>query len=255
MFRKRIKWWSVMLMLNGAIFTSAQAAVPSAQDVIQKMEALLWSNSNQGNITMVIETPYWKRSLELEVWMARPDRTFIRVLSPKKERGIGSLRVGSQMWNYIPKIDRIVKIPPSMMLQPWMGSDFSNDDLVKESSLITDYTHEVKSADNENSTLIRIVSIPKPDAAVVWGSVESWVYADTGIPQRQLYFDEAGKAVKELLFSEVQNRDGRKIPTRWEMRPLEGKGKRTIININEIQFDQQINADVFAERNLRKLNW
>lgn len=234
---------------------SVQAAATAPSDLIQKMEKLLWSNSNQGELTMTIETPYWQRTLVLNVWMDRPSHTFVRVLSPKKERGIGSLRIGSQMWNYIPKIDRIVKIPPSMMLQPWMGSDFSNDDLVKESSLISDYTHIAEAIEDTATNLVHIISMPKADSAVVWGSIESWVQADTGIPEKQLYLDESGVAIKELIFCDVKSIGGRTIPTRWVMRPLKELGKRTIITISSMQFDQPIDKGLFSERNLRKLNW
>ncbi|WP_020405229.1 outer membrane lipoprotein-sorting protein [Hahella ganghwensis] len=253
----------------GLLFYIVSSIVEAAEAkaVIARMEALLWSDTNQGRFVMTIETPYWSRTLELDVWMQRPDNTFIRVLSPKKERGIGSLRKGSQMWNYIPKIDRIVKIPPSMMLQPWMGSDFSNDDLVKQSSLINDYHHnlvekageeiEHTEADNDRvkGDVLHIVSTPKPDAAVVWGKIESWVHGDTGIPVKQVYFDDAGKAVRELTFGDVQSMDGRLMPTRWQMRPLDEDNKKTVVELKDITFDRPIDAAVFSDRNLRRTDW
>ena len=238
------------------LFAFSVKADISANALIDKMEKLLWAQTNEGEITMIIETPYWRRTLDLRVWMDRPRNTFIRVLSPKKERGISSLRKGNEMWNYIPKIDRVVKIPPSMMLQPWMGSDFSNDDLVKESSLLTDYTHQFDdSGPAETKGLLRIVSTPKPDSAVVWGRIESWINAASGIPKKQLYFDDSGTAVKELLFLEVDNMDGRAIPTLWVMRPLDEEGKRTKIKIKKMTFDQPMNQQLFTARNLRSLDW
>lgn len=217
--------------------------------MIGRMEDLLWSSSNHGRFEMLIETPYWQRTLSLDVKMQRPDRSFIRVLSPKKERGIGSLRLCSEMWNYIPKIDRVVKIPPSMMLQPWMGSDFSNDDLVKQSSLLNDYSHQLGTENQDG--LMHIVSTPKPNAAVVWGRVESWVEPDTGIPHRQLYFDEAGVAVRELSFKDVREMDGRRLPTLWQMRPLDDQGKRTQVLIRQIEFDRKLDSAWFTQRQLR----
>lgn len=249
----RIKVFSVCLLMLVGFSASAD---DSASGLIAKMEALLWAKTNEGEISMIIETPYWKRALELRVWMNRPQATFIRVLSPKKEKGIGSLRKGSEMWNYIPKIDRVIKVPPSMMLQPWMGSDFSNDDLVKESSLLTDYTHRFDEFYSANTIgLVKIISTPKPDSAVVWGRIESWVDTGSGTPTKQLYFDESGTAIKELQFSEVQMMDGRSIPTLWVMQPLGEEGKRTKIKIKKMTFDRPMDKQIFTERNLRSLDW
>lgn len=236
----------IVLLMYGAT-TGVLAA--EADSAIALMEDLLWSKSSQGRYEMVIETPYWRRTLELDVKMQRPDRSFVRVLSPVKERGIGSLRLGSEMWNYIPKIDRVVKIPPSMMLQPWMGSDFSNDDLVKQTSLRDDYSHRIGAETRDE--LMHIVSTPKPGAAVVWGRVESWIEPDTGIPHRQTYFDEAGAAVRELSFSDVRTMDGHTLPTRWEMRPLNGENKRTQVLIQRIEFDLELDPAWFTQRQLR----
>lgn len=118
-------------------------AEPSGRDVIQRVETLLWGKTVQGQYEMTITTPRWQRVLGLRVWMDRPRRSFVRIVSPAKDAGIGSLRIGAEMSNYLPNVERVVKIPPSMMLQPWMGSDFTNDDLVKESSVLDDYAHRV----------------------------------------------------------------------------------------------------------------
>ncbi|MCG8314358.1 MAG: outer membrane lipoprotein-sorting protein [Pseudomonadales bacterium] len=248
MKERRIK----ILLLLCALSQSVSAA--EGEHVIAAMEDLMWSNTNKGTFEMLIKTEYWQRNLRMDVWMDRPEKTFIRVLSPKKEKGIGSLRLGSEMWNYIPKIDRIIKIPPSMMLQPWMGSDFSNDDLVKESSLKTDYTHVVAAID-EKSGIAHIVSKPKPESAVVWGKIESWVYQKTGIPTRQLYFDESGAAVKEMTFSDIKTLGGRQIPTQWHMTKIGKEKQSTTTTIKQIEFDLPIDDSIFSERNLRSLDW
>ena len=144
------------------------AASLSGGDIVSRVENLLWGRTSEGNYQMQITTPHWQRTLELQVWMERPEKTFIRILAPAKEAGIGSLRIGNEMWNYLPKVERIIKIPPSMMLQPWMGSDFTNDDLVKESSIIDDYTHQLVAEEQQDGVgVYRIESIPKPEAAVV----------------------------------------------------------------------------------------
>ena len=122
---------------------NARAQEPTGRDILDRVERLLWGRTLQGDYEMTIQTPRWQRTLGLRVWMERPGRSFVRILSPAKEAGIGSLRIGAEMWNYLPNVERVIRIPPSMMLQPWMGSDFTNDDLVKESSILDDYTHKV----------------------------------------------------------------------------------------------------------------
>ena len=223
-----------------------------ARSLVQTMESRLWGETNQGEFTMMIVTPDWRRTLKFDVWMDRPDRTFIRILSPKKEQGIGSLRIGSEMWNYIPRIDRVFRIPPSMMLQSWMGSDLNNDDLVKESSLVHDYTHVAESV---AGGVAHIVSTPKPDAAVVWGRIESWIFVVTGIPQRQIYYDENGRSVREMTFSDIKSMDGRMIPTHWEVHPANKSDKWTEFIIRKIRFDEAIDPKVFSRRNLRSREW
>ncbi len=226
--------------------------IATAEQLIERMEALMWGGTNQGEASMTIETPHWQRTLTMQVWMDRPERTFIRILSPKKEKGIGSLRINDEMWNYIPNIDRVIKIPPSMMLQPWMGSDFSNDDLVKESSLIKDYSHRIISKDEDESGLIvHIEAIAKPDAPVVWGKIELWLYSDSFIPIRQVYYDERNEAKKALQFEDVKELGGRRIPTRWVMTPLDKDNQRTIITLHSMQFEIDIDRQIFTQLNLR----
>lgn len=238
----------LVCLLTAMAWLPAVADDPAANAIIAAMDARLWSDTSQGKYTMTIQTPHWERTLELDVWMDRPRATFVRVLSPAKERGIGSLRIDTEMWNYIPRIDRIVKIPPSMMLQPWMGSDLSNDDLVKASSLVTDYIHRTEEIEDG---IAHIVSHPREEATVVWGRIESWIEAGTGIPHRQLYFDEQGKTVREMTFTDVAEMDGRTLPTRWVVQPLPAEGQKTVLTIESVQFDEPIDPAVFSERNLR----
>ncbi len=242
-----------VLTLLFTIFVAINThADDEAVSLIKGMEYLLWSDSNRGEVSMTVVNENWQRTLEMDVWMDRPNRTFIRIQSPKKEKGVGSLRLNDEMWNYIPKIDRVIKVPPSMMLQPWMGSDFSNDDLVKASSLAEDYEHTiVGTSTDESGELVHIESIAKPEAPVVWGKIELWLYRDSYIPVKQFYFDEQGTAVKELTFEQVEERGGRELPTRWIMRPLDKERQRTIIDLKKMDYDVGIDEDTFSRRNLQ----
>lgn len=227
------------------------AEPPSAEQLVAGMEDTLWSDSNHGRFTMRVESEYWTRTLELEAWMDRPDHTLIRIHAPKKEAGIGSLRIGDAMWNYLPKVDRTIKIPPSMMLQPWMGSNFSNDDLVKESSLVDDYTHDLVETDKSGEVPVyRIVSTPRPDAAVVWSRLEFRVREDT-IPVSVAYYGAREEVVKYMTYDRIESRGGRWIPTRWTMVDADNPQSRTIITIESIEYDLPLSDDIFSLRRLR----
>lgn len=230
----------------------AQSAQPGGREVVERIESLLWSRTMQGEFDMRIATPRWERTLSLRIWMDRPKRSFVRVLAPAKEAGIGSLRIGNEMWNYLPAVERTIKIPPSMMLQPWMGSDFTNDDLVKQSSAIDDYTQKVLGQETvEGQALWQVEALPNPDAAVVWGRIVYWVRKDF-IPVKQEYFSDRGGLVRVMNFDDVRRLGGRNIPTRWEMKPLAKPGNSTTIVVKNVTYDTPIDEEVFTQRNLQK---
>ena len=233
---------------------ASHAEEVDARDAVDRVEKLLWGRTMQGEIEMAITTPRWQRTLLLKIWMNRPSKTFVRVASPAKEAGIGSLRLGSEMWNYLPSVERSVKIPPSMMMQPWMGSDFSNDDMVKESSAINDYTHKLVGTETVDGKLAyQIESLPKPDAAVVWGKVVYLIRKDDFVPVKESFFNERGELIRVLTFSDIKMMDGRLLPTRWEMRPLAKPSNSTVVTLKNAQYDKTIDPEIFTQRNLQKV--
>lgn len=226
---------------------------PTGRQVLERVENLLWARTLQGRYEMQIVTPRWQRTLALRVWMDRPKRTFIRIDAPAKEAGIGSLRIGNEMWNYLPSVERTIKVPPSMMLQPWMGSDFTNDDLVKESSILDDYTHDIADAPPvDGHPVHRVVATPRPDAAVVWGRVVYFVRKSDSIPLRQEYFDERGELVRVMTFTDVREVGGRRLPTRWEMRPAAKAGHATTVQLMDAAFNAPLDDEVFTQRHLQR---
>jgi outer membrane lipoprotein-sorting protein len=231
----------------------AHAQSSEGREILDKVEKLLWGSTVQGEYEMTIVTPRWQRTLGLRLWMDRPRRSFVRIITPAKEAGIGSLRIGTEMWNYLPNVERIVKIPPSMMLQPWMGSDFTNDDLVKESSILDDYTHKViATVQHDGATVVQVEAVPKPDAAVVWGRIVYWVRRADTMPLKQEFFSERGERVRVLTFAEVRQVGGRILPTRWEMRPDAKPGNSTTVVLKEAAFDRPVDDEIFSQRNLQK---
>lgn len=248
--------WTARLFLVLAVMVSYAPSVMAqeltAQEMMERLEKLLWGRTNQAQFQLTITTSDWQRTLRARVWMQRPERTFIRILSPAREAGVGTLRIGTEMWNYLPRVDRVIKIPPSMMLQPWMGSDFTNDDLVKESSLAQDYTHTILGVeDRPEGRIYRVQALPKPDAPVVWGKLIYWVREQDLIPLREEFYNERGELIKELVFSEVRSLGGRIIPTRWEMRSLKKPDHLTVMVMEEITFDEPIADEIFTLRNLQ----
>ncbi len=240
-----------------AVFSApnVRGAELSGAEMIRKAEAILWGKTLQGDFEMTVTTPAWERKLTLRVWMDRPRWSFVRILGPAKERGISSLRIDKEMWNYIPRIERTVKVPPSMMLQPWFGSDFTNDDLVKEGSFVTDYTHRLRGEREANGYPAYVVELlPKPDAAVVWGKVLYSVRKTDFVPLKIEYFDERGKLIRVLDYRNVQQMGDRTIPLLWEMRPADKEGKKTSIVVKRIEHDKSVDANIFTMRNLSRRN-
>lgn len=251
--RSKYSILGLLTLLFCLLSVSSVAEELTGREILDRVEALLWGKTSQGRSEMTIATPKWKRTLEMRVWMERPERTFVRILSPAKEAGIGSLRIKSEMWNYLPSVERVIKIPPSMMLQPWMGSDFTNDDLVKESSVINDYTQTILGVEKkEGDDVYKIEAIPKPEAAVVWGKLIYFVRKRDLIPLKEEFYDERGEIVKVMTFSDVKPMGGRLLPTRWEMRSVKKEGNVTTVVLKEIAFDRPIDPEIFTLKNLQR---
>lgn len=251
--RRRLLRLAVAAVPLARFTASVRAQASEGREILDKVEKLLWGNTVQGDYEMTIATPRWQRTLGLRVWMDRPRRSFVRIVSPAKEAGIGSLRIGGEMWNYLPNVERIIKIPPSMMLQPWMGSDFTNDDLVKESSILDDYSHKVLGTTQvDGEATLQVEAAPKPDAAVVWGRIVYWVRRADTMPLKQEFFSERGERVRVLAFSDVRKVGGRILPTRWDMRPDAKPGNSTTIVLKDALFDRPVDDEVFSQRNLQK---
>jgi outer membrane lipoprotein-sorting protein len=160
-----------------AVSTFPVPGAPPAEDaealrVARRCEAALRGKTQHGHAVMTVQRPEWKRTLEMDFWYVAPSKTFIAITAPAKEAGTRTLRLATNMWMYLPSVERVIKIAPSLMLQPWMGSDFTNDDLVKESSLVDDYVHQLDGeAVVDGDTCYRLIATAKPDAPVVWGKI------------------------------------------------------------------------------------
>jgi outer membrane lipoprotein-sorting protein len=229
-------------------------AVPAQDDVfaralIRQVQDRLRSDTSVATYTMRIETADWQRQVGMDTWDDRiKKRFFIRILAPKKDKDTTWLKDSDNLWMYLPKLERDIRIPPSMMLSNWMGSDFTNDDLVKMESMVEDYAHRLLGEENDVYT---VESVPQPDAPVVWGKIVRRITRD-GIPLSEDFFDEHDKHIRHLAFDHIQKMGGRRIPARWIMQSLDTPEKRTVMLLERIIFDASIDDKVFTRANLRR---
>ena len=227
---------------------SANAADADPRKIIDDMEQLYRGVSSDVKMTMVVQTPQYQRTMQLTGQSLGKEYGFFRILSPRKDRGIATLKRDSEMWNYFPKINKVIKVPPSMMMGSWMGSDFTNDDLVKETQLIDAY--DIVMTETVSEYLFTLV--PTQQAVTVWGKIEYLVSKLPLLPKSQTFFDEDGDRIREITFSEPKVFDGRMIPSVLEVRPMNKDGYSTRIIYDDIIFDSaSITAQTFSIRNLK----
>ncbi|MFH1776886.1 MAG: outer membrane lipoprotein-sorting protein [Candidatus Omnitrophota bacterium] len=221
------------------------------EEIVKKRDELMRGESTYGEYEMQLVSPRWKRTLKFTAWSRGKDESLILTTYPKKDKGITFLRINTDMWQYIPKIEKTIKIPPSMMLQSWMGSDFTNDDLVKESSIVSDYTHQLI---REDAAVYVIASFPKPAAAVVWGKVVQHIDKNLFVPIKDEFYDEDGVLIKQLVYEDVKPLTDRYYPMRWIMESLteEKRGHQTVIIVHQLQINQPIEENIFSMQALKR---
>lgn len=234
---------------DAAEASAPDAEIQSAEQLIDQMEALYRQESSTFTLSMAIKTPDYQRQLTLVGASQGQDYSYFRILAPKKDRGVATLKRENEMWNYLPKINRIIKVPPSMMMNAWMGSDFTNDDLVKQTTLSEAYTLSLVSlADTYEVTLI-----PKEETVTVWGRIVYTVLKSPLIPQGQTFFDDKGVAVRTLTFSEPRLFGSLVLPAKLVMTPLNKKGFETEIVYEDLTVnDPSITAETFTLRALKR---
>ena len=192
--------------------------------------------------------------MSLKTWSKGNDLALILVTAPTKDKGIVYLKRKKEVWNWIPAIERNIKLPPSMMSQSWMGTDFTNDDLVKESSVVDDYEHSLLGTETQGDSLCyKIQMIPKPEAAVVWGKIIVWITQKEFLQLRAEFYDESGDLINVMAGSEVKKLGGRLLPTRLEMTPADKKGHQTVIEYKDMEFDKPIADSFFTTENMTKV--
>ncbi len=226
---------------------------PGAREILDRVDDLFRGAASRGEMSMTITTAHWQRTLSVAYWSRGEEESLMRILAPKKERGTATLRVGTNLWNYLPKVNRVVKLPASMMSASWMGSHFTNNDLVKQSRMADDYTFEQSFAgERDGEEVIEITCLPGPEAAVVWGKVEVRVRRGDYLPLRIAYYDERMELARTMLFSEFRSLDGRLLPAKMTVVPADEPEEQTVVEYHMIDFDPELDDDVFSLHNLRR---
>jgi outer membrane lipoprotein-sorting protein len=230
------------------------ACAQDATEVVKKADEKSKGKTSQSDLTIQIIRPSWTREMTMKTWTKGNDLAMILVTSPAKDKGTAFLKRQKEVWNWIPTIERNIKLPPSMMSQSWMGTDFTNDDLVKEASIVEDYNHSfLKDTVVEGRTCYAVQMLPKPQAAVIWGKVLLCIDKKDFMMLHAEYFDEDGKLVNTMNTSDIKMLGGRLLPARLEMIPAEKKGNKTVLIYRSIEFDKPIADNFFTTQNMPRL--
>lgn len=241
--------YKLILLLCISLCSSAfTMADEKAVNLLKKVDELYRSQTAIATMQMTVLTPNWQRTMKLKSWGRGLEDTFIRILSPKKDRGVATLKIDKEMWNYFPKINKVIKVPPSMMMGSWMGSDFTNDDLVREVSLVEDYHVDL----TEKDELYTLKLSPKQNTVTVWEKIEFTVQKKDLMPLEQRYYNEKDELVRSMVFDKVKEFNGRAMPARMVMTPHKKPGNSTVIEYLEMSFDQPLPKNIFSLRNLQK---
>lgn len=236
------------------VYPANNAVSITPEEMVKRVDDLLRGKSNVMTMQMIVTTPDWTRENTMKSWSLGTDKAFVKILSPAKDKDTRFLKLEYNLWMYIPKVEKVIKIPPVMMMENFMGSDFSYDDMVKESNMVKDYIPHLVGQDTieqEENYVLELV--PKPDAPVVYEKLKLWVRTKDLIPTREEFYSEKKEIIKVMIFGDIKRMGDRFIPTYWEMTNLKKKDHKTIIKIQKAQFNIKIDTSIFTKRNLSRI--
>jgi outer membrane lipoprotein-sorting protein len=252
----RIKY-TLILFISGLTISisNISAQTLSATEIVRKADEKF--NGEKSGISIMVMTvvrPTWERTVEFKSWTLGRENSLTLITAPSKEKGQTFLKRGQEMWNWNPSINRLIKLPPSMMSQGWMGSDYTNDDILKESSVVNDYTHEIAGEEMIGDRLCyKIKMVARQNASVVWGHQFRWIDKKDLLVLKTELYDEDGYLVRTENGYEIKTMDGRNIPTVLELIPSDEKGNKTIVRIKEIKFNVPIEDSFFSQQNMKNI--
>lgn len=245
-----------VLPLLMIVFCSSMAAQePTAKEIIEKADNKFYGEESAVSVMkMTIVRPTWERTVEFKSWNEGTDKSLTLITAPASEKGQTFLKRGNEMWSWNPSISRLIKLPPSMMSQGWMGSDYTNDDILQESSMVNDYTHEIVGEETiDGRDCYKIQMVAKEEAAVIWGHQMRWIDKDDFLFLKAELYDADGYLVRTETGSRIMEMDGRMIPTHLELIPEEEEGNKTILLIEDIEFNVTIPDQFFSQQNMKRI--
>ena len=224
---------------------------PDAEALVRRMVDYYRGNASRSIVEMTIHRPEWERTMAIKVWTQGRENSLFYITAPPKDQGNGTLKRGREIWTYNPKVNRVIQLPPSMMSQSWMGSDFSNNDIARSDSVIEDYDHTLESVQTSEGIKVYVIrSIPKPAAPVVWGMQKLYVREDL-ILIRQEFFDEGMQLVKRMNGSEIQLFGNKRFPGIWRMEKAEEPEEYTQLEYRSLEFMDELPDRLFTVSSLR----
>jgi hypothetical protein len=252
--RNRFLGLAVCCLLGGNVTDTLRAQALSATDIVRRADENRHGESSYSEITMTIVRPSWKREMGIKSWSKGDDYSLALITSPAKEKGQAFLKRKKDLWNWAPSIGRMIKMSSSVMGQSWMGSDFTNDDMVRESSVVKDYTHQLAGSERVGDVdCYKIILTPKEDAAVVWGKVETWISKTDFIELQTTFYDEDIVPVSTFRGYDVKTYGKRRLPSRMEVVPADKPQQKTVMTVEKYDFDIQIGEDFFSQQNMKKV--
>ena len=226
----------------------------SALEIVTRADSKSRGESSNSEMTMTIVRPTWQRSISMKVWSKGTDFALIKITEPAKDKGSGFLKRYKELWNWVPAIDRMIKMSSSVMGQSWMGSDFTNDDMVRESSMVKDYTQKLLGEEEVRGfNCYKIELLPLPDAPVVWGKVIVWIDKETFNFIRQENMDENFELAQTMENFDFKQFGDRLLPSRMEMTPADKTGQKTVITISKAQYNIPMEDSFFSQQNLKAM--
>jgi outer membrane lipoprotein-sorting protein len=228
-----------------------QVSIPDVDSVMDHIDDLYRSESSHALMRMTVVRERGTRELELEAWTKGEEEALIVIRSPAREAGTATLMTEEGLWNYAPRADRLIRIPSGLLSESWMGSHFTNDDLMRETSYLDDYTAELSRLEEEGTTYLQATLTPKPDAPVVYSKLVFLITPGDWVPVRAEYYDDE-EVVRIMRFEEVKTVAGRKIPMRMVLRPTDDPEERTVVEYVELELNVPVDDDLFTRQGLRR---
>jgi len=241
-----------MACLVAALAAQSPApAPPEVEALLQHLDDLYRSTSSIARIQIDVTSPRSTRTMRLKAWTRGEDDVLVIIEAPPREAGTATLRVGNNLWNYLPRIARTIRVPPAAMLGSWMGTDFTNDDLVKESSLRKDFAARVDRRSEAPKGWWLALDV-KPGVVGRWARIELLV-SDDRLPVEERHFDRKGRLARTMTFDDVQRLGGRRMPAHITMQPADTSGQRTEMRYLDVQFDVPLPNDTFSLSRLEQV--